>query len=153
MREWHVLVHVCREKNSTFPASGSAKCREYSQFSSGCEDFTGTNFHILFSKEVGLGEFTACIRSVDVTRVHIHVDLCLWPRSDSYIVCTNTHTKNIYAIDWPQREKRKLHTLCSISSAVPWRIYARFNTQKRQSLGTSPEYTKTSIRTLLFVFQ
>lgn len=45
---------------------------------------------------------------------------------------TNTHTKkdHIYAIEWPRKRKRKLHTLCSLSSVVPRRISVTFNTSK-----------------------
>lgn len=131
-------------------ASGSAKCLEYFQFSSGWEDLEGRLFISCFlcwrSQPWGV---YGCVRSVDVTRMCIYANLYEWPRLYAYVVCTSSY-KSYLRHRTASKGKEEV-MLCSLSSVVLWRISATFNTQTRQSLGTSPDCMETSIRTLLSV--
>lgn len=152
MREWHVLVHVCREKN---------RAHFLHLFLLNTENIL--SFH-LAGRILGGRIFISCflywssrpwgvygLRKVSWRDEGVYICRPVLMTKVRFVhsVHKQTQKKNIYAIDWPRREKRKLHTLCSLSSVIPQRIAALFHTQTRQSLGTSPEHTKTSIRTHL----
>lgn len=131
---------------SAILASGSTKCLEFSRFSSGWKDLERRFFISCFLRRRTQPWGVYGLRKLVTRRACTHDDLCMRPRSDLY---THTHTHKSYLCHRTASEGKEEVTYTL--PVTPSRIFATFNTQTRQSLGSFPENTEITIHLIFRV--